>query len=105
MNPIALDELAERLGELALFDVRRPDEFAAGHIPGAVNLPVEELLELDPDGIRARLGVAGGELVVYCHIGQRSAFAAQVLGSLGYDARNYEGSWREWSQSGEPVES
>ena len=107
---IALAELARRLGELPLLDVRSPEEFDGslgapcdprqGHIPGAVNLPVEEILSLDETELRARLGlVAGAEVVVYCHVGSRSQVAAHALRALGYDARNYAGSWHEWSRA------
>ena len=116
MSEIGLEELAERLGEVALVDVRRPEEFDGsigapcdprqGHIPGAVNFPVEELVSLGPDEIRARLGLpARAEVVVYCHSGSRSRAAAQVLHAAGYDARNYVGSWHEWSRSDQPLEA
>ena len=114
MSEIELDELAARLGELSVLDVRSPQEFTGeggypcdprhGHIPGALHLDVQELLSLDPDEIRARVGEPR-ELAVYCHSGSRSDFAAQVLRSLGYDARNYRGSWHEWSRTELPVES
>ena len=45
------------------------------------------------------------ELVVYCHSGQRSALAAELLRGLGYDARNYLGSWHEWSRTELPAEA
>jgi thiosulfate/3-mercaptopyruvate sulfurtransferase len=45
--------------------------------------------------------VDGAEVVAYCHSGSRSAMAAQILRSLGYDARNYVGSWHEWSRHDE----
>jgi thiosulfate/3-mercaptopyruvate sulfurtransferase len=70
-----------------------------GHIPGARHLDIYRLLELGPDDIHAALGLeAGAEVVVYCHSGSRSRVAMQVLRSLGYDARNYVGSWHEWSR-------
>ena len=110
-------ELLERLADpsLAIVDVRRPEEYAGqagapcdprqGHIPGATNVSVEELLDLDEPEIRARLGLPdGAEVVVYCHSGSRSGLAAQVLQRLGYDARNYVGSWHEWSRSELPLE-
>ena len=70
-----------------------------GHIPGARHLEVSELFQLSPDEIHERVGLPeGAELVAYCHTGSRSAVAAQILRAAGYDARNYVGSWHEWSR-------
>jgi thiosulfate/3-mercaptopyruvate sulfurtransferase len=115
VSEIALDELASRLGDVAVVDVRSTAEFEGsagydcdprqGHIPGAIHLDVQELLLLDADGIRARLALPdGAEVVVYCHSGARSATAAQVLRAVGYDARNFAGSWHEWSRTDLPAE-
>ena len=109
---IERDELVRRLREVALLDVRRPTEFSGesgypcdprqGHIPGAVNVPHTELVRRSPEEIRAVVGLPEGtEVVVYCHSGQRSALAAEALRSAGYDARNYAGSWHDWSRVGE----
>ena len=115
MTDIAIDELAARLGELAVLDVRRPEEYDGsfgsacdprqGHIPGAVNLSVEELMVLSDDEVRTRLGLPdGAEIVAYCHSGSRSAHAVQILQRLGYSPRNYPGSWHEWSRTELPIE-
>jgi thiosulfate/3-mercaptopyruvate sulfurtransferase len=73
-----------------------------GHLPGARHVPVDRLLESSADEIRELVGGAeGAEVVCYCHSGQRSAVAAQLLRAAGYRARNYEGSWHEWSQEPE----
>jgi len=112
VNDIELDELARRLDEVTVVDVRTAHEFDGslgnacdprqGHIPGARNLDVNRLIELGPEQIATELGLApGAEVIVYCHSGSRSAFAAQLLRSLGYDARNYAGSWHEWSRRDE----
>jgi thiosulfate/3-mercaptopyruvate sulfurtransferase len=109
VNEIGIDELCARLGDLAILDVRTPEEYDGsrgkpcdprqGHIPGARNLDVYRLMEMTPDDVRAELAVEpGAEVVAYCHGGSRSAIAVQVLRSLGYDARNYVGSWHEWSR-------
>jgi rhodanese-related sulfurtransferase len=61
-------------------DVRTPAEFAAGHVPGAVNIPFDE--------IARRAGELGGPetpVVLYCRSGRRSAIAADALRRLGYD--------------------
>lgn len=109
---VTVDELRVRLGEegLAVLDVRTPLEFDGsggascdprqGHLPGARNLPLETLLEAgSADEVRGLVGLPEGtEIVVYCHSGARSNFAAQVLQAAGYEARNYPGSWHEWSR-------
>jgi thiosulfate/3-mercaptopyruvate sulfurtransferase len=109
---VTTDELRGRLGEnsLAVLDVRTEGEFSGtaptacdprhGHIPGARNLPLESLLELrGADEVRGLVGLPeGAEIVAYCHVGTRSGFAVQVLRAAGYDARNYVGSWHEWSR-------
>lgn len=108
------EELASRLGELALVDVRRDDEFSGksgypcdprqGHIPGARHLEVSMLfarpgIPRPGDEVRALVGLPdGAEVVAYCHSGSRSALAAMALRSAGYRARNYVGSWHEWSR-------
>jgi thiosulfate/3-mercaptopyruvate sulfurtransferase len=125
-NPHALptrQELAGRLGDpaLTLLDVRTPDEFDGrrgsqcdprqGHIPGAQNLDVSALFEgpgrpAQPERVRELVGLPEGtEIVAYCHSGSRSALATLALRAAGYDARNYAGSWHEWSRHDElPLE-
>jgi thiosulfate/3-mercaptopyruvate sulfurtransferase len=117
VNPeISLAELSSRLGEVAVVDVRHAYEYDGslgspcdprqGHIPGAKLLDVDELYLLDEAEVKERLGLPeGAEVVVYCHSGSRSGIAAQVLRSYGYAARNYAGSWHEWSQTDLPLET
>src|SRR5688572_15696512 len=62
-----------------LVDVRTPEEFAAGHLPGAVNLPVEEL----PQRL-GELGAPEKSLVVYCRSGARSSRAERLLKERGF---------------------
>lgn len=114
-----VEEIAGRLddADLTILDVRRPEEFSGrdgypcdprqGHIPGARNLEAGELFAspgtpLPPEEIRALVGLPeGAEIVAYCHSGSRSAVAAMALRSAGYRARNYPGSWHEWSRHDE----
>jgi thiosulfate/3-mercaptopyruvate sulfurtransferase len=116
VTDIAIEELAQRLGDVAIVDVRTAAEYDGtggqacdprqGHVPGARNLDVYRLMELAPEEVEAALGVEpGAEVVAYCHSGSRSAIAVQILRALGYDARNYVGSWHEWSRHDDlPVE-
>jgi NADPH-dependent 2,4-dienoyl-CoA reductase/sulfur reductase-like enzyme/rhodanese-related sulfurtransferase len=72
-----------------LVDVRSADEFARGAIPGAVNLPLDE--------IRRRASeLPDAPLVVHCQVGQRGHTAARLLGQLGHDVRNLDGGYRTW---------
>jgi thiosulfate/3-mercaptopyruvate sulfurtransferase len=116
VSDVELEEVAARLGEVAVLDVRSTGEYDGtrgnpcdprqGHVPGARHLDVSELLTLHEDEVHARLALApGAEVVVYCHSGSRSALAARALRMLGYDARNYAGSWHEWSRTDLPIET
>lgn len=105
------EELVRRLGEpgLVLLDVRNAGEFTGelgypcdarqGHLPGARHLDLRELLDCTSvEAVRQRVGLPeGSEIVAYCHSGSRSATAVSVLRAAGYAARNYLGSWHEWS--------
>jgi thiosulfate/3-mercaptopyruvate sulfurtransferase len=116
-------ELAGRLDDrsLTILDVRRDDEYTGrggsacdprqGHIPGAKHVEVGALyggpgMPESPERIRELVGLPeGAEVVAYCHSGSRSALATLALRSAGYDARNYAGSWHEWSRHPElPLE-
>jgi thiosulfate/3-mercaptopyruvate sulfurtransferase len=117
VSEIAVDELRGRLGELTILDVRTTSEFDGsggqpcdprqGHIPGARNLDVYELMEMTTDEVHAHLALEPGtEVIAYCHSGSRSAMATQVLNALGYAGRNYVGSWHEWSRHDDlPIEA
>ena len=117
------DELARRLDDpdLVVLDVRSTEEFSGragypcdprqGRIPGARHLEVGELfggpgMPRPADEVRALVGLPeGAEVVAYCHSGSRSARAALALRAAGYRARNYAGSWHEWSRHPElPME-
>lgn len=111
---VTLAELAGRLGEegLVLLDVRTEAEFSGalvapcdprpGRIPGARHLDVAELFGRGPGELRELVGVpAGEEIICYCHVGSRSATAVALLEAAGYRARNYAGSWHEWSRHDE----
>jgi rhodanese-related sulfurtransferase len=85
-------------GEIGVLDVREPDEWQAGHIPGARWIPLGDL------------DVRFGELdqtrewVCVCHLGQRSALAAGLLAEEGFRAANLAGGMAAWEQQGLPTE-
>lgn len=81
-----------------LFDVREPDEYAQGHIPGAVNLPLSELA--------ARHDEISGPAVIACLGGGRSAQAAAFLAAQGKrDIHNLVGGTAGWTREGRPLNS
>lgn len=76
-----------------------PCDPRSGRIPGARHLDLSELMTLTAEEIAERLGPPSGvDLVTYCHSGQRSELAAEILRAAGYQAANYRGSWHEWSR-------
>lgn len=81
-------------------DVRTPAEFAEGHVPGAVNIPLDQLpqaLQVDP-----RLGHK--PLVLYCRTGRRSALAIALLAEHGItDVRQLAGDYVAWTATGYPI--
>lgn len=86
-----------------LLDVRSPEEFEAGHIPGAVNIPwdhPEAGIDGDLRGVASLYGPLGEDVIVYCHSGIRAAHTWFVLHErLGVPrVRNYDGSWSDYSK-------
>jgi molybdopterin/thiamine biosynthesis adenylyltransferase/rhodanese-related sulfurtransferase len=100
IDEISTIEARERLdssGSPLFVDVRESDEWEEGHIPGAVYIPrgrLESRIEgLIPDKSRP--------LALYCSVGSRSAFAAKVLGEMGYtDVVSVAGGFADWKRNG-----
>jgi rhodanese-related sulfurtransferase len=71
-------------------DVRTPQEFGGGHLPEAVNIPVDDL--------RSRLGELSHdrEIAVYCQVGQRGYLATRILRQAGFDAVNVSGGYKTY---------
>jgi rhodanese-related sulfurtransferase/DNA-binding transcriptional ArsR family regulator len=98
LEPIPPDELRRRLasGDVTLIDVRPADEFAAGHIPGALSVPVAEL------GDRLRELPRRKEVVAYCR-GAYCVYAVEAIQTLrdrGYRARRFTGGVTAWRARG-----
>lgn len=95
VREISVSELHSRAPD-ALLDVRGPEEFAQGHMPGAVNVPLDRLA-----AVASRY--AGNTVVTVCASGGRSVIAAQVLAAAGARAWSLAGGTRAWQQAGNPV--
>lgn len=103
LEPVGRDELIERMGQGAvlLIDVRPTPEYRAGHLPGALSVPLEDLERLLPELPRGR------PVVAYCR-GPLCLLAADAVGVLranGWDARRFEDGVPEWKEAGLPVEA
>ena len=102
---------ALQTGGAPVIDVREPAEYAAGHIPGAVNIP-RGVLEFEVDGHPAvnctrdpALAHRDQPVVVYCRSGGRSALAADSLRQLGFsDVRSLAGGVNAWRNDALPLE-
>ncbi len=90
-------EVAEHLDHYRVLDVREPDEYQQGAVPGAVHLPRGQL-EFSVEG---RLPDKNAPIAVYCAGGTRSAFAAKTLQELGYtDVVSVAGGFNKWKDEG-----
>jgi rhodanese-related sulfurtransferase len=103
-SSIEASELAARISSNAapiVLDVRTPDEFAAGHIPGAINVPHTELVERLPE-LELPVDV---EIVVHCERGGRAEAAEAILRQAGYaQVRDLDGHMKTWRAAGLPLE-
>ena len=95
-------EVAEHLEHYAILDVREPDEYQQGALPGAVHVPRGQL----EFSIEGRLPDKSAPIAVYCAGGTRSAFAAKTLQELGYsDVVSVIGGFNKWKDEGLAWES
>lgn len=100
VSPREARQAQERGEDVAYLDVREPNEWNLGHIPGAVHIPRGQL----ETTIEQRLP-RDRPIVIYCASGNRSALAADTLQQMGYaNVASMAGGWRDWVQSGGAVE-
>jgi rhodanese-related sulfurtransferase/biotin operon repressor len=102
LEPVPADELLERAkkGLVTVLDVRPPEEYAAGHLPGAINVPLDQL--------ESRLGKLSRkrEIVAYCR-GPYCLLSFEAVAKLrkrGLRARRLENGFPEWRAAGLPIE-
>ena len=103
LEPVSRDDLVARLRDdlVTVLDVRPEDEFALGHLPGALNIPLAEL--------ERRLGELpkNREVIAYCR-GPYCVLSFEAVAALrarGYQIRRLEDGYPEWKASGLPVET
>ena len=102
LEPIPRRELLERArkGMVTVLDVRPPEEYASGHVPGAVNVPLKDLAK------RLKQLPRDQEIVAYCR-GPHCVLAFEAVARLrekGFRARRLQDGFPEWRQAGLPVE-
>lgn len=104
IREITPQELSKQLGKAPIIDVREPEEYAAGHIPGAINIP-RGLLEFRLDA-HPVLSDRACTIVMQCQGGGRSALATVVMQELGYkNVVNLAGGFGAWKAANLPIET
>jgi rhodanese-related sulfurtransferase len=94
IGPEELNEKIQEGEDFLLLDVRTPREHAAQSIPGSYLIPLQEL------GSRMNELPKNKEIVVYCRVGDRSAYACSHLARQGYRIKNLEGGIVLWNMAG-----
>ncbi|MCD0485945.1 rhodanese-like domain-containing protein [Streptacidiphilus sp. ASG 303] len=100
-TPLTTDQLHPRLEELTVIDVRSPGEYAGGHIPGAHNIPLDQLQRALP---ALRAAADRGGLAVVCASGARSEAACRQLAAAGVPAATLTGGTSAWAADGKPLD-
>ena len=103
LEPVPAKELLARVrkGLVTVLDVRPPEEYAAGHLPGAINIPIQELEK------RIRELPKKREIVAYCR-GPYCILSFEAVAALrarGYFVRRLEDGYPEWKAAGLPIEA
>ncbi|MFE5852609.1 rhodanese-like domain-containing protein [Streptomyces sp. NPDC056500] len=96
-----VNQARTRLGELTVIDVRTPGEYASGHLPGALNIPLDQLRKALPE-----LTEAGhrGEILVVCASGTRSESACALLADKGITTATLIGGTSAWTAGGHDLD-
>jgi len=108
VDAVTVEQVKEKLDNgdmILLLDVREPNEFNAGYIPGGVNIPrgvLEFRIDSEPfwDAAFLYLPEKTEEIIVYCKKGKRGILAAETLKKLGYENVTYiDGGWKNWEMN------
>ncbi|HEX5711298.1 MAG TPA: rhodanese-like domain-containing protein [Sulfuricurvum sp.] len=96
ITPTQAYELLKNDTNVALLDVRSPEEFSQGHIEGATLIPVQSLSE----NLSKLSNVKDKKIIVYCHSGSRSVAASRILVNNGFVPLNVKGGISQWQAEG-----
>ncbi|WP_335936181.1 rhodanese-like domain-containing protein [Streptomyces sp. PTD5-9] len=94
-------QAAARLAEFTVVDVRAPGEYASGHVPGALNIPLDRLPEAVP---ALKSAAARGPLLMVCASGVRSTRACDILAAADVEAATLSGGTSAWEGEGRAVD-
>lgn len=98
MSVVDIEQLEKARAEgVPLVDVREAHEYVAGHVPGAILIPMSEIVE------RVDEVPADGTVYVICEMGGRSQKVVNWLRQQGVDAYNVAGGTEAWAKSGRPI--
>ncbi|AJP00721.1 transporter [Streptomyces cyaneogriseus subsp. noncyanogenus] len=98
---LTADQANARLHELTVIDVRTPGEYASGHLPGAHNIPLDDLDAALP---ALKTAAARGDLLIVCASGNRSATACRRLADQGIAAATLTGGTTAWTRLGHGIQ-
>jgi rhodanese-related sulfurtransferase len=94
---LATDQARTRLHELTVIDVRTPAEYASGHLPGALNIPLDHVRRALPE---IRHAAERGDVLVVCASGARSENACKLLSEQGIQTATLAGGTSAWAADG-----
>ncbi|GAA3838048.1 rhodanese-like domain-containing protein [Streptomyces coacervatus] len=96
-SALVTDQVRDRLHHLTVIDVRTPGEYASGHLPGALNIPLDQIRRALPD---IRQATERGDVLVVCASGARSENACKLLAEQGIPAATLTGGTDAWAAAG-----
>ncbi|MFE1409218.1 rhodanese-like domain-containing protein [Streptomyces sp. NPDC058746] len=96
-HALTTEQALPRLHELTVLDVRTPGEYAAGHLPGALNIPLDRIARALP---AIRHAADRGDVLVVCASGARSDSARRTLAEHGIDTASLAGGTGAWAAAG-----
>ena len=98
---LGVGEARSRLHDLAVIDVRTPGEYASGHLPGALNIPLDQVRRALPE---LRHAAEHGDVLIVCASGNRSQAACELLAGEGIAAATLAGGTTAWAAEGNDLD-